>query len=116
MELLRKMGLLADSEGQRHGGEAGQGLKGAAADRENEYSILGTGSALMAPDAQALHIRELSMLLAEARQQVNTYRRQLAARSVPAEELTYEMKRVRVGPATQLHCTGRSTSKQSHRV
>ncbi len=54
------------------------------------------GAGLTAPEAQALQIRELGMLLADARHQVESYRRQLTLRNVPAEEMAIEIKRLKV--------------------
>ncbi len=47
-------------------------------------------------DAQAARIRDLTTALAEARHAADSYRLQLAQRSAPAEELTRDLKRLRV--------------------
>ncbi|GLC49181.1 hypothetical protein PLESTB_000191200 [Pleodorina starrii] len=86
MGVLRKMGLLADSEGQR---------MASAPSPPSTLDFTSAGSGLTAPEAQALQVRELSMLLAEARHQAESYRRQLAMRSIPGEEMALDMKRLK---------------------
>ncbi|KXZ49299.1 hypothetical protein GPECTOR_22g893 [Gonium pectorale] len=111
-ELLRmlqeRQGLADDNEGllerlgreqaARHSAErraAEAEAQAAELQRLADYAMGKAGSGLSERDAQAMRIRDLSAALADARLQADDYRRQLAGRTAPLEQLTTDLKRLR---------------------
>ncbi|GFR47484.1 hypothetical protein Agub_g9213 [Astrephomene gubernaculifera] len=100
--------LVTDNQGLQQLLETAQAAQAAAERRAAEAEALVTELRLMHEytagkaesgaterDVQALRIRDLTAALTEVRHQADTYRRQLAARSSPVEDLTQDLQRLK---------------------